>query len=171
MLGPVHHGLLPVRIDTLEWILSSDKRSLVLPDGYVVSFTYFHERGLASPAHRFLLGLLDQYRIELQHLDPNRIQHITIFIVLCEGFLGIMPCWDLWRYFFTAELRKERMLNQTEAPLPMGCVSIHLRGGGRAREYIPMRLSVPNRGVALPMALPEEHRLPCSAGARPFRVL
>jgi hypothetical protein len=24
--------------------------------------------------------------------------------VLCEGFLGIMPRWDLWRYFFTAEL-------------------------------------------------------------------
>jgi hypothetical protein len=28
----------------------------------------------------------------------------------------------------------------------MGCVSIHLRGGGQAREYIPKRLSAPNRG-------------------------
>jgi hypothetical protein len=79
-------------------------------------------------------------------VDPNGIQHITIFIALCEGFLGIMPRWDLWRYFFTAELRKERMLDQTEAPLPMGCVSIHLRGGGQAREYIPTRLSALSRG-------------------------
>jgi hypothetical protein len=65
MLGPIHHGLLPMRIDTLEWILFSDKRSPVPPDGYVVSFAHFHERGLAAPAHRFLLGLLYQYRIEL----------------------------------------------------------------------------------------------------------
>jgi hypothetical protein len=59
MLGLVHRGLLPTRTDALEWILSGDERFLASPDGYVVSFTHFHERGLATPAYRFLLGLLD----------------------------------------------------------------------------------------------------------------
>jgi hypothetical protein len=42
-------------------------------DGYVVSFVPFHERGLTTPSHRLLHGLLHHYNIELQHLNPNRI--------------------------------------------------------------------------------------------------
>jgi hypothetical protein len=48
-----------------EWILPDDERVPRPPDGYVVSFVYFHERGLTSPPHRFVLGLLDQYRLDL----------------------------------------------------------------------------------------------------------
>ena len=43
------------------------------PDGYVVSFALFHERGLMVPHHPFFLGLLHHYQIELQHLNPNGI--------------------------------------------------------------------------------------------------
>jgi hypothetical protein len=43
------------------------------PDGYVISFVHFHERGLATPAHLFLRGLLHYYKIELQYLNPNEI--------------------------------------------------------------------------------------------------
>jgi hypothetical protein len=43
------------------------------PDGYVISFVHFHERGLATPTHRFLRGLLHYYKIELQYLNPNEI--------------------------------------------------------------------------------------------------
>ena len=73
------------------------------PDGYVVSFTHFHKRGFATPAHKFLWGLL-HYKIELQHLNPNRIQYMVAFVALCEGFLGICPHFDLWRYFFVVTL-------------------------------------------------------------------
>jgi hypothetical protein len=59
------------------------------PDGYVISFVHFHEHGLANPAHRFLWGLLHYYKIELQYLNPNEIQHMVAFVSLCEGFLGI----------------------------------------------------------------------------------
>jgi hypothetical protein len=31
----------------------------------MASFAHFHERGLATPPHRFLIGLLDQYKLEL----------------------------------------------------------------------------------------------------------
>ena len=69
----VHHCLLRVRTLAEEWLLSS-KEDLSLPlDSYIVSFAHFHERGFATPAHRFLWGLLHYYKIELQHLNPNGI--------------------------------------------------------------------------------------------------
>ena len=75
---------------------------------YVVSFAHFHKWGFAIPAHKFLRGLFDYYQVELQHLTPNRVQHIATFVTLCEGFLGISPHFDLWWYFFTVTLLKKR---------------------------------------------------------------
>ena len=49
-------------------------------------------------------GVLHYYKIELQHLNPNGIQHMATFIALCKGFLGIRPYFDLWRYFFAITL-------------------------------------------------------------------
>ena len=56
-----------------------------------MSFTHFHEWGFAIPAHKFLRGLLDYYKVELQHLTPNGIQHIAVFVALCEGSWGLVP--------------------------------------------------------------------------------
>jgi hypothetical protein len=36
-----------------------------LSNGYIVSFSPFHECGLAIPPHLFLWGLLHHYQIEL----------------------------------------------------------------------------------------------------------
>jgi hypothetical protein len=57
----------------------------------IVCFCSFSERGLALPTCSFFRGLLYYYGIELQHLNPNSICHISIFIHLCEAFLGIEP--------------------------------------------------------------------------------
>jgi hypothetical protein len=54
--------------------------------------------------HRFLRGLLHHYKIELQHLNPNGIQHITAFVTLCKGYLGIEPHFEMWKYFFVVSL-------------------------------------------------------------------
>ena len=98
MEGLICRGLLRTWTSVEEWLL---------PDGYVVSFAHFHERGLATPAHKFLRGLLHFYKIELQHLNPNGIQHMVAFVALCEGFLGISPHFELWRYFFAVNLQKK----------------------------------------------------------------
>ena len=74
------------------------------PDGYVISFACFHEHGFATLTHRLLRGLLHYYKIELHHLNPNGIQHMAVFIALCEGFLGISPHFDLWWHFFAVTL-------------------------------------------------------------------
>jgi len=71
MEGLVKKGLLYARTVVMEWIVSGGKNEPSPPNGYVVSFVPFHERGLVTPPHRFLRGLLHYYEIELQHLNPN----------------------------------------------------------------------------------------------------
>jgi hypothetical protein len=43
----VEHGLLRARMEVKEWIVPGDEEVPMLPDGYVISFMPFHERGLA----------------------------------------------------------------------------------------------------------------------------
>ena len=104
MEGLVRRGLLLARTSAEEWLLPGEEDLPSPPNDYVVSFAHFHEHGFATPAHIFLRGLLHYYKIELQHLNPNGIQHMAAFITLCEGFLGISPHFDLWRHFFTVTL-------------------------------------------------------------------
>ena len=63
----------------------------------VVSFLTFHERGLGYPAHWFLHGLLNEWRLELQHLNPTGVLHIVGFVTVCEAFLRMEPHVDLFR--------------------------------------------------------------------------
>ena len=92
------------------------------------------------------MGLLHYYKIKVQHLNPNRIQHMAAFIALCEGFLGISPHFDLWWHFFTINLLKKREKScRQELHMPMGCVGIQL-WYNRVSEYPSMRLSMSNKG-------------------------
>jgi hypothetical protein len=40
----------------------------------VVSFVAFHECGFSVPARQFIRGVLFEYGIQLQHLNPNNIK-------------------------------------------------------------------------------------------------
>jgi hypothetical protein len=70
------------------------------PEGFRVLFSDFLIRGLSVPIHEFLRGLLFIYGIRIHQLTPNSIIHISIFITLCECFLGIHPHWGLWKRIF-----------------------------------------------------------------------
>ncbi|KAK1666835.1 hypothetical protein QYE76_054994 [Lolium multiflorum] len=70
------------------------------PMEYRVSFVDHLIRGLSPPIHDFLRGLLFVYGIQLHQLTPNSILHISIFITLCECFLGVAPNWALWKRIF-----------------------------------------------------------------------
>ena len=63
MEGLIKRGLLYGRTDTVEWLVPGHKDAPTSPDGYVVSFVLFHERGLTVPPHPFLRGLLHHYQI------------------------------------------------------------------------------------------------------------
>jgi hypothetical protein len=65
-----------------------------------VVFSSFFQRGFGLLAYNFFHGLLDHYKIELVHLNPNSILQIAIFIHLCEAFLGIPPNFPLSKNYF-----------------------------------------------------------------------
>ena len=65
-----------------------------------VIFCDFVERGLAVPVSDFLQALLQFWGIQLHHLTPQSILHLSIFTHLCEAFLGVLPHFHLFQHFF-----------------------------------------------------------------------
>jgi hypothetical protein len=77
-----------------EWIVPpAGDRAPNPPDGYVVSFIRFHERGFAVPASRFMRALCHRYGVELHNFAPNAISQAATFVGVCEGYLGIPVNW------------------------------------------------------------------------------
>jgi hypothetical protein len=62
--------------------------------------TRFAERGLSLSASDFSKGLQGYYSIEYLNLNPNGIFHTSVFVHLCEAFLGIKLHWILFQKFF-----------------------------------------------------------------------
>lgn len=126
-------------------MLPSSEDAPNLSSGFVVSFVHFHERGLVMPPHPFLVGLLHHYRIQLHHLNPNRVHHLGAFVALCVGYFGMSPHFHLWCYFFTAELLHKLSMSYAPAMVTqIGCEGIHLRGT-RSKGYIPLWLCSSNK--------------------------
>ncbi|KAK1617932.1 hypothetical protein QYE76_023449 [Lolium multiflorum] len=84
-----------------ETLRFPDEESFPTPGiGFRVTFIDHLIRGLSAPIHEFLRGLLFVYGLQLHQLTPNSILHISIFITLCECFLGTHPNWALWKRIF-----------------------------------------------------------------------
>ena len=66
-----------------------------------VVFLDFVERGLAVPVSEFFHALLQFWGIQLHHLTPQSILHLSIFTHFCEAFLGILPHFHPFQHFFT----------------------------------------------------------------------
>jgi len=99
-------------------------------------FVAFLFRGLSLPAHEFLRSLLFFYGIQLWQLTPNSILHLSIFITLCEAFLGIDPHWGLWRKIFYVKRH-----NGSNGPPVVGGVGFVVRKEVNYFDY-PMKESV-----------------------------
>ena len=52
--GLVRRGLLRPLTAAEEWRLPGEEDEPQPPEGYIVSFTHFHEQGFAMPTHLFL---------------------------------------------------------------------------------------------------------------------
>jgi hypothetical protein len=65
-----------------------------------VMFRDFMECGLAVPVSKFFHALLHFWGIQLHHLTPQSILHLSIFTHFCEAFLGILPHFHLFQHFF-----------------------------------------------------------------------
>jgi hypothetical protein len=65
-----------------------------------VIYVPFLIHGLALPISPFFRGLLDFYRLNLTHLNLNSILQVSVFVHLCEAFLGVLPHFGLWKYLY-----------------------------------------------------------------------
>ena len=67
--------------------------------GEFVLFISHISTGLGLPISSFFLLLLEDFGLQLQHLTPHSILLTSIFVHLCEMFVGVRPCVILFRYF------------------------------------------------------------------------
>jgi hypothetical protein len=63
-----------------------------LAAGEFVLFVPYLSCGLALPISPFFLLLLEEFGLQLQHLTPHSILQVTIFVHLCEMFVGVAAC-------------------------------------------------------------------------------
>jgi hypothetical protein len=145
----VHDGLLRPRVSRteLEWrVPSSDHREPAPPEGYVVSFVAFHERGFEVPPSHFMRALLHYYKVELHHLTPNSILQTAIFATVCEGYLGMEPHWNLWLHLFKVEHFANKAGERgVRHAVHAGSCTLQVQVG-RGDQYIPAQLISSNSG-------------------------
>ena len=96
----VAKGFLPPK-EVAHWRVPGQEESPQPQPDEVVSFLTFHEHGLGYPMHWFLRGLLNEWGLELQHLNSTWVLHITGFVTVCEAFLGMEPHVDFLRRLFS----------------------------------------------------------------------
>ena len=75
--------------DLAEWKEAGEHRVPVLSPGEIVLFIPFVRAGLCLPASPFLHRFLQFNSISLNHLNPNSVLYLSVFVHLCEAFIGI----------------------------------------------------------------------------------
>ncbi|RLN28021.1 putative gypsy-type retrotransposon protein [Panicum miliaceum] len=98
--------------------------------GETVMFVPSADRGLDLPSSNFFRGLLGFYKIKYYHLPPNLILHISIFVHLCEAFLGIRPHFHLFRHLFRLKPQPEE-----DNPALVGGAGVQLRDKALYLEF------------------------------------
>jgi hypothetical protein len=128
-----------------------------------IVYVPFLIRGLALPVSPFFRGLLDFYNLNLTHLNPNSILQISIFIHLCEAFLGILPHFGLWKYLYHCWPRMAGGQHQL-----VGDASLELRRGKKS-EYLDIPPKDSIKGWRLEWFIMENHykSLPPRSGRQP----
>ena len=95
----VSDGLIQSK-DIADWRAPGDHRVPAPGPGEIILFISFIHAGLCLPAFAFLHRFLSYFGISLNHLALNVVLHLSVFVHLCETFLGIPPSLSLFRYFF-----------------------------------------------------------------------
>jgi hypothetical protein len=96
--------------------------------GRMVAIEDYIVCGFLPPPSEFLLLVLNFYGLSLLHLNPNSIAFLSVFVHLCEAYIGVEPFLDLFRFYY--ELR------WMEPNKVSGYVGFRLRDGMKSR-YVP----------------------------------
>jgi hypothetical protein len=128
-----------------------------------VIYVPFLIRGLALPISPFFRGLLDFYHLNLTHLNPNSILQVSVFVHLCEAFLGILPHFGLWKYLYHCRPGMAGGQHQL-----VGGASLEMHRG-RKTDYLDIPLKDNIKGWRLEWFIVENHgnSLPPRSGRQP----
>ena len=95
--------------------------------GQIPVFQAYCECGLRLPAHPFLTLVLEHFGVELVNLGPNSITMLSVFVYLCEAYLGIPSDLELFQYYYGMA---------RQAGIAGSCgLKLH---DGKSKEYIQM---------------------------------
>ena len=130
----VKQGFLPSK-SVIQWRPTLGDARPYENTGEIIGFLPYFERGLGLPCSNFFSRLLYYYGIQLHHLTPNFVVHISVFVHLCEAFLVIELHFDLFRHLF--HLKPQPSSARLDV---VGGAGIHLRQR-MDRVYITDKLS------------------------------
>jgi hypothetical protein len=120
-------GLAPPPMAVAGWRPAAGEAFPLHRGEEVVSYLDFHMRVLGLPAHRFFPCFLDTFSLELQHLTPNSVLQLAMFVTLCKAFLSIKSHAALFLRLF--EVRGQPPVGQSGPDLsPVGKATVQLRG-------------------------------------------
>jgi hypothetical protein len=124
--------------------------------------SFSHPRPCSSH-FSFFRGLLDFYHLNLTHLNPNSILHVSVFVHLCEAFLGILRHFGLWKYLYHCRPGMAGGQHQL-----VGGASLEMRRG-RKTDYLDIPLKDSIKGWRLEWFIVENHgnSLPPRSGRQP----
>jgi hypothetical protein len=89
-----------IQEDFADWKVLGQHQVPTPGPGEIVLFISFVWAGLFLPASAFLHCFLQYFGICLNHFTPNGVLHLSVFVHLCEAFLGIPHSIFLFCYFF-----------------------------------------------------------------------
>ncbi|KAK1642073.1 hypothetical protein QYE76_059878 [Lolium multiflorum] len=135
LLPYVASGVIP-EFNQERWRVPPANETEPLPrPGEFVIFMSFLDRGFALPTSDFLRQLLAFYSIKVSDLGPHSVQQISLFVALCECYLGCPPYFPLWVSIFHG--RATRASKNSEALIPNGGITFQVKSG---ESFIDMAL-------------------------------
>jgi hypothetical protein len=86
------------------------------PQGFSVTTLTYLKLGIVPPYSDFFGAVLQYHRIRLLHLTPNSMAQIPLFAYLSEQFLGVPPCLELFRAFYSCRFKgkKKKKIKEEE---------------------------------------------------------
>jgi hypothetical protein len=94
-----HEGLIPPR-ERCTW-RSAVGDLIPAPRGEIVALMSHIERGISFPLSDFCSAVFNFYQVQPFQLSPNSVLIMSGFAALCEGYLGVSPSLELFRYYYS----------------------------------------------------------------------